>query len=236
MEITDNQTNQWIKTVKVALLLLVGLTSIFPLPAIADNQPPQAVGAIAPVTLIAGSSAATVDLSGSFFDPDGDALTYSAQSSNTGVVTASVTNSTITITPVAAGVTTIIVIVQDTGGLTITQNITITVNPAPNRAPVVVETINPLTLTAGTDATTIDMAAHFSDPDSDPLTYTARIDRYPRGDSERIKCYLRDYPGSTRHNDRHDNGAGYRGTHHHPQRYRYGESRSQPCAGDRRSD
>ena len=173
MEITDNQTNQWIKTVKVALLLLVGLTSIFPLPAIADNQPPQAVGAIAPVTLIAGSSAATVDLSGSFFDPDGDALTYSAQSSNTGVVTASVTNSTITITPVAAGVTTIIVIVQDTGGLTITQNITITVNPAPNRAPVVVETINPLTLTAGTDATTIDMAAHFSDPDSDPLTYAA---------------------------------------------------------------
>ena len=169
MKITDNQT----KTVSISLLLLVALTGIFPFPAIADNQPPQAVGAIAPITLIAGSGATTVDLSGSFFDPDGDVLTYSAQSSNTRVVTVDTVNSTITITPVAAGVTTIIVIVQDTGGLTITQNITITVNPAPNRAPMVVQTINPLTLTAGASPTTIDMTAHFSDPDGDALTYTA---------------------------------------------------------------
>jgi hypothetical protein len=168
MKTTANRT----KTVSISLLLLVAFTGIFPLPAIADNQPPQAVGAIAPVTLIAGSGAATVDLSGSFFDPDGDILTYSAQSSNTNVVTVDTVNSTITITPVAAGVTTIIVIVQDTGGLTITENITITVNPAPNRAPVAVQTINPLTLTGGTGPTTIDMAAHFSDPDGDALTYT----------------------------------------------------------------
>ncbi len=169
MKITDNRT----KTVSISLLLLVALTGIFPLPAIADNQPPQAVGAIAPVTLIAGSGATTVDLSGSFFDPDGDVLTYSAQSSNTSVVTVDTVNSTITITPVAAGVTTIIAIVQDTGGLTITQNITITVNPAPNRAPMVVQAINPLTLTAGASPTTIDMTAHFSDPDGNALTYTA---------------------------------------------------------------
>ena len=168
MKTIDNQT----KTVSISLLLLAALTGIFPLSAIADNQPPQAVGAIAPVTLIAGSGAATVDLSGSFFDPDGDVLTYSAQSSNTNVVTVDTVNSTITITPVAAGVTTIIVIVQDTGGLTITDNITITVNPAPNRAPVAVQTINPLTLTGGASPTTIDMAARFSDPDGDALTYT----------------------------------------------------------------
>ena len=188
MEITDKQTEivgshkeqmQNMKRNRVLkkklgffALLLVGLTSIFPLPAIADNQPPQAVGAIAPVTLIAGSSAATVDLSGSFSDPDGDVLTYSAQSSNTGVVTVSVSNATLIITPVDAGVTTIIVIVQDTGGLTITQNITVTVNPAPNRAPVVTETINPFTLTAGDSPTTIDMTDKFSDPDGDSLSYS----------------------------------------------------------------
>ena len=168
MKTTDNRT----KTVSISLLLLVGLTSIFPLPAIADNQPPQAVGAIAPVTLIAGSSAATVDLSSSFSDPDGDSLTYSAQSSDTGVVTVGVINATITITPVDAGVTTIIVIVQDTGGLIITQNITITVNPVPNHAPVVAETINPLTLTAGDSSTTVDLSDKFSDPDGDPLSYS----------------------------------------------------------------
>ena len=179
MKTTDNRTKikisqpiNLIKTVKISLLLLIGLTSIFPLSAIADNQPPQTVGAIAPVTLIAGSSAATVDLSGSFFDPDGDSLTYSAQSSDTNVVTVDTVNSTITITPVAAGVTTVIVIVQDTGGLTITQNITITVNPAPNRAPVVTETINPLTLTAGDNPTTVDLSDKFSDPDGDTLSYS----------------------------------------------------------------
>ena len=153
-------------------LLLVGLTSIFPLAAIAENQPPQAVGAIVPVTLIAGSTATSIDLSGNFFDPDGDPLTYSAQSSDTGVVTVSVINATVIVTPVAAGVTTVVVMVQDTSGLTITQNITITVNPAPNRAPVVAETINPLTLTAGDSPTTIDMTEKFSDPDGDPLSFS----------------------------------------------------------------
>ena len=172
METTNNRTDQLLKIVSISLLLLVGLTSIFPSTAMADNQPPQAVGAIAPVTLIAGSSAASVDLSGSFSDPDGDILTYSAQSSNTGVVTVEVINATIIITPVDAGVTTVIVIVQDAGGLTITQNITITVNPAPNRAPVVVETINPITLTAGDSPTTIDLSDKFSDPDGDPLSYS----------------------------------------------------------------
>ena len=153
-------------------LLLVGLTSIFPLAAIAENQPPQAVGAIVPVTLIAGSTATSIDLSGNFFDPDGDPLTYSAQSSDTGVVTVSVINATVIVTPVDAGVTTVIVMVQDTSGLTITQNITITVNPAPNRAPVVAETINPLTLTAGDSPTTIDLTEKFSDPDGDPLSFS----------------------------------------------------------------
>ena len=153
-------------------LLLVGLTSIFPLIAIADNQPPQAVGTIVPVTLIAGSTATSIDLSGNFSDPDGDLLTYSAQSSDTGVVTVSVINATVIVAPVDAGVTTVIVMVQDTSGLTITQNITITVNPAPNRAPVVAETINPLTLTAGDSPTTIDLTEKFSDPDGDALSYS----------------------------------------------------------------
>ena len=182
MKTTDNRTKinishpiqsiQWIKTVKISLLLLIGLTSIFPLSAIADNQPPQTVGTIVPLTLIAGSTATSVDLSGNFSDPDGDSLTYSAQSSDTGVVTVEVINATIVITPVDAGVATVIVIVQDTGGLTITQNITITVNPAPNRAPVVTETINPLTLTAGDSPTTVDLSDKFSDPDGDPLSYS----------------------------------------------------------------
>ena len=90
----------------------------------------------------------------------------------------------------AAGVTTVIVIVQDTGGLTITENITITVNPASNRAPVVAETINPLTLTAGDSPTTVDLSKKFSDPDERSVKLQCRIDRYPRGDSEHIQFHL----------------------------------------------
>ena len=139
----------------------------------AINRAPIAVGTVKPVTLIVGDSATTVDMADKFSDPDGDALTYSAVSANAAVVTANMTNSTLTINPVAEGTTTVMVIVQDTEGLTTTRNVTVTVLSAPNRAPVAVGTIEPITLTLGADDQTVDLSSHFSDPDGDPLTYTA---------------------------------------------------------------
>ena len=137
------------------------------------NRAPVAVGTISPVTLTAGDSSTTMNMADKFSDPDGDPLSYSAVSANAAVVTVKMTNSTLTITPVAAGTTTVMVVVQDTDGLTTTRNVTVTVLAAPNRAPVAVGTVDPITLTVGDGDQTVDLSSHFSDPDGDPLSYTA---------------------------------------------------------------
>ena len=137
------------------------------------NRAPVAVGTINPVTLTAGDSSTTMNMADKFSDPDGDPLSYSAVSANAAVVTVKMTNSTLTITPVAAGTTTVMVVVQDTDGLTTTRNVTVTVLAAPNRAPVAVGTVDPITLTVGDGDQTVDLSSHFSDPDGDPLSYTA---------------------------------------------------------------
>ena len=92
----------------------------------AANQAPEAVGTIPPRTMTAGQSA-TLDLSPFFRDPDGDALTYTAESSDAGVVTATVSGSTLTLTAVAAGTATLTVAAADPDGLMATQTANITV-------------------------------------------------------------------------------------------------------------
>ena len=92
----------------------------------AANQAPEAVGTIPPRTMTAGQSA-TLDLSPFFSDPDGDALTYTAESSDGGVVTATVSGSTLTVTAVAAGTATLTVTAADPDGLMATQSANVTV-------------------------------------------------------------------------------------------------------------
>jgi len=58
-------------------------------------------------------SSTTVSLAGVFTDPDGDGMTYSATSSNTGIVTVGVSGTTLTITEVANGSSTITVTAND---------------------------------------------------------------------------------------------------------------------------
>ena len=135
------------------------------------NSSPVVKTSIKPVTLTDGSST-TVDVSDNFSDPDGDDLTYTAVSSDTGVVTVSVSGGSITITSVGEGTATITVTATDSNGLTVTETFTVTVEPVPNRSPVVKTSIKPVTLTDGS-STTVDVSDNFSDPDGDDLTYTA---------------------------------------------------------------
>ena len=61
--------------------------------------------------MTAGASTTIVlsGMSGTFGDPDGDTLTYSAQSSDTSVVTADVNGSTLTLEAISAGSETVTV-------------------------------------------------------------------------------------------------------------------------------
>ena len=134
------------------------------------NRVPEAVGSIPPVGLAAGDDA-TFEVSSYFDDPDGDALSYAAESSDVSVTTAAVSGSTVTITAVAAGSATVTVTARDPAGLSATQNVAVTVERA-NRAPEAVGSIPPVGLAAGDDLT-FDVPSYFSDPDGDALSYAA---------------------------------------------------------------
>jgi uncharacterized protein YjdB/fibronectin type 3 domain-containing protein len=139
------------------------------------NRPPVVANAIANQIVTLGGPAFTGDLNAPpavFSDPDGDALSYTANSSATGVATASISGSVLTVTPVAAGSAIITVTANDNKGGTVSTTFTATVN----RRPVVANAIANQSLTVGGAAFTRDLAAPppvFDDPDGDILSYTA---------------------------------------------------------------
>ena len=135
------------------------------------NSAPVAVGTIPDQSVRVGSPAVTVNVRSYFSDPDGHPLTYSATSSDTSKATVSVLGSTLTIDAVATGSATITVTVTDTANATATQ--TISVSVLSNRLPVRVGYIPTQTVSTSGSAVTVDVSSYFSDPDGNPLTYSA---------------------------------------------------------------
>ena len=83
-------------------------------PPVNSNGPPQTTNPHIPRQDVkSDDSNYTVDLSTYFTDPDDDDLTYTANPSDTSKATTSVSGSTLTITPVAAGVTDITISATD---------------------------------------------------------------------------------------------------------------------------
>ena len=91
------------------------------------NRSPSASGSIPEQVLGASGKPATLDVALYFTDPDGDALAYTAVSSNAGVVIASVSGSTVVLNPLSAGSASATVTATDPDGLTATQGIAVTV-------------------------------------------------------------------------------------------------------------
>ena len=112
-----------------------------------ENKAPVAVGTMPDTTLVEGD-VLTGSVAQYFRDPDGDALTYVAVSSNATVVTASMSGVTITVRAVAEGTATVTVTASDPDGESATQTPRFTVEKA-NQAPVVEEEIEDRTLTEG---------------------------------------------------------------------------------------
>ena len=92
------------------------------------NEGPEAVGGIAPKVLEAYGAAAEEELGPYFRDPDGDVLSYAAESSAPGVALAAVTEAgRLSIAPQAIGVATVTVRATDPGGLEAMQQVQVTV-------------------------------------------------------------------------------------------------------------
>ena len=135
-----------------------------------DNQAPTAVGSI-PEQMVTAGEVVSLDLTSYFNDPDGDALTYSATTSAPAVASPTVSGSTLTIAGVSGGTATVTVTASDPGGLTATQNVSVTVE-RPNTAPTTSGTIPAQAIEAGGEVS-FNLAEYFTDPDGDALTFAA---------------------------------------------------------------
>ena len=113
----------------------------------------------------------SVSLAFYFDDPDRDNLTYLAETSNPAVATVSTSGRRVVITGVAKGTARITVVARDPGGLEARQSFGVTV---PNSEPEEVGSIPESTLNVG-ETISIDLHPYFTDPDGDPLTYTAEV-------------------------------------------------------------
>ena len=137
------------------------------------NQPPETIGTIPNISAPAGSGSRDVSLAGVFSDPEGDALTYSAASTDTAVAAVSITGGdTVGVVIGQAGSATVTVTATDAGGSGGEATAAFTVT-AENRPPETGDALPGLTLTAGAAAATVDLAGAFTDPDGDALTFTA---------------------------------------------------------------
>ena len=119
-----------------ASLLIAALAGTFscggddataPAPPPPPPAPPAAVGSMPDQAVEAGSSV-TVDASGYFRDPNGDALTYAASSSDGRVAEATVSTSSVMVTGVGPGTATVTVTATDPGGLSGTQGFGVVVS------------------------------------------------------------------------------------------------------------
>lgn len=182
------------------------------------NPPPNNPPALTPgrsvpdVTLVLEDDPSwTRDMSGYFMDADGDALTYSADSSDDTKARASVSGSTVTITAVAEGSATVTVTASD-GEDSVDLVIYVTVDPAPvsppaNMPPEITTTLLDLRIQLVEDAAPTDddgnpdtddtdddsgaeaadnreinLSEHFNDPDGALLFFTVTKTEDPDDD------------------------------------------------------
>ena len=121
--------------------------------------PPRASGTIRPVSLTIGAPPEVVDLRNAF-SPAGSQVT--ARSLNERVVTVSVgEGSSLTLTPVAAGNTSVEVTARNASG-SATLSIAVAVAAAAPTAPVAVGTVDPISFSAGGAAVDLNVAAAFT--------------------------------------------------------------------------
>ena len=139
----------------------------------AGNRAPVAIAeAMPPYSGVTGDTL-SLDIAPFFEDPDGDSLTFEAESSDAAVATASVEGSILTVALVGEGTATVTLTATDPGGLSASLEVAVTVTQG-NQAPVTtMGPIPPLSGPPGAGPPPLDLTSFFEDPDGDSLTFTA---------------------------------------------------------------
>ncbi len=130
---------------------------------------PMSCGAIPQQTITVGESAS---VNGCFNDPNGDELAYRVWTSDDGVVEAVGMHGAVTVTAVGPGSALVTILATYGSGFVAEQSFTVLV---PNRAPFAVGEIANREVVVG-DSVTVDVSGYFSEPDGQPLSYSAASD------------------------------------------------------------
>ena len=136
----------------------------------AANQAPVAVGSLGELSFEQGGEV-TVHVAENFSDPDEDALTYAAASSDTTVVTVTASEATVVVVGVGLGSATVTVTATDPGGLSATQDMAVMILPG-NQAPQLGDSITAQRIQVG-ETIMIVVSGHFTDPEGAELTFEA---------------------------------------------------------------
>ena len=147
------------------------------LPPFIDPQAPTVASAIADVTKTETYGSFTVNLSSVFTDANGNALTFTAESSDTSLAMVTVSGTILTVSEVRGTGTATITVIADDGngdnGGTVSDDFILTVT---NQAPTVASAIADLTQAGGYGSFTVDLSSVFTDANGDALTFTAESD------------------------------------------------------------
>ena len=140
------------------------------------NRPPVVADPLDDIaSIVAGSGAVSIPLTGVFSDPDNDPLTYTVASNNQDVASVVLSNpNTLAVTPLTSGQAEITVTARDGRGGSVDDRFRVTVVDPPNQPPVVQNPLDDLSITVGQAPATVDISTVFSDPDGDALTYDAK--------------------------------------------------------------
>ena len=129
-----------------------------------NPEAPQAVGSLADLELEVGQPPHDVEVAGAF---SGEYLQFTAVSTNSGVASVTVSGSVVSVTPVSAGTTTVMVVATNSAG-TVTQEFSVTVrNPG---APQAVGSLADLELEVGQPPHDVEVERAFT---GDYLDFTA---------------------------------------------------------------
>lgn len=142
------------------------VTVVEPAPEEPTNSAPVLSGTLDDQTVTAGEPI-SVSIEGVFTDPDGDELTYTAESEDTDVATVDLSNLELTISGVNAG-STVFKITATDGEFNVVGEFDVEVETIP----VTIGTIPNQTLEIGGEGTSLSVGEYFFDQDGDVLTYT----------------------------------------------------------------